>query len=65
MASFSSETHTPAEWEAQRETIIKLYTIDNVDLKDLPRIMEDDYGFKARQVNILTFYLVMLCMLTR
>ncbi|TGO13121.1 hypothetical protein BTUL_0076g00210 [Botrytis tulipae] len=39
--------HSAEEWERQRITFTKLYTTDDKPLKEVMKIMEDEYGFRA------------------
>jgi Clr5 domain len=42
------KSHTRMEWEAQKDTIVRLYTKEKVKLKDLPKVMESEYNFVAK-----------------
>ncbi len=41
-----------SDWEAKRSLITKLYLEDGLRLKDVQRILEAEYGFKARSADL-------------
>lgn len=57
-------TNTSLEWEAQRAEITRLYTFENLTLKDVVEIMKVQYSFSARWVPFTirwqSFFLILL-----